>query len=165
VRKTGETLALARYNDIFNVGSGDMITEVPLPELFPPDFHPFQVNDGAEMERLAESVKEYGVREPGLVRPKPDGSYELLVGNRRKRACELAEKVSMPVIIRELRDNQAVKIMGDSNLQQREKLLFSEKAWAYRIKMEALNHKGVKSGNHRTDRREPQHGFQDDSSD
>jgi ParB family chromosome partitioning protein len=149
VRKTDGTLALAGYNDIFNVGgSGDAITELPLSELHAPDCHPFRVSDDEAMTLLAESIREFGVREPGLARPRNEGGYELLCGNRRKRGSEIAGLVTMPVIIRELSDDDAAIAMVDSNLQQREKLLFSEKAWAYRVKMEALNHKGVKSGNH-----------------
>jgi ParB family chromosome partitioning protein len=151
VRKTGGTLALAGYNDIFNTGGGDAITEVPLGELHEPDCHPFQVNNDEAMTALVDSVKQFGVREPGLARPLPTGGYELLCGNRRKMACRLAGLPTLPVIIRELSDDDAAIAMVDSNLQQREKLLFSEKAWAYRVKMEALNHKGVKSGGHSVD--------------
>ncbi|MDR1158667.1 MAG: ParB/RepB/Spo0J family partition protein [Oscillospiraceae bacterium] len=152
--QTAGTLALAGFDDIFSPTGkvltmrGEQIVELPLPELFPPDFHPFQINDDAEMERLAESVKEYGVREPGLVRPRADGGYELLVGNRRKRACELAGKANLPVIIRELTDDEAAIIMVDSNLLHRERILPSEKAWAYHIEMEALNHSGVRGRQH-----------------
>jgi ParB family chromosome partitioning protein len=141
-------LSLTGYSDIFNVGmGGDCITEVPLDELHAPDCHPFQVNDDDAMTALVDSVKQFGVREPGLARPRPDGGYELLCGNRRKRACQLAGLPTLPVIIRDLLNDDAAIAMVDSNLQQREKLLFSEKAWAYRMKMEALNHKGVKGEN------------------
>lgn len=147
-KQTTGNLALAGYEDIFKgsvttVG-GESIAELPLSELYPPEFHPFGVNDDAAMERLVKSVKQYGVREPGLARPRKDGDYELLCGNRRKRACELAGIAAMPVIIRELDDDSAAIAMVDSNLEQREKLLFSEKAWAYRVKLEALNHSGIK---------------------
>ena len=145
-------LALAGYNDIFNTSTpdtnGEHIIEIPLCELYPPDFHPFQVNDDDAMFRLAESVRVYGVREPGIVRPRSEGGYELLCGNRRKRACELAGISYMPVIVRELDDALAAIVMVDSNLEQREKILPSEKAWAYRVMMEALNHNGVKGENH-----------------
>jgi ParB family chromosome partitioning protein len=103
------------------------------------------------MAKLAESIRLYGVREPGLVRPHIEGGYELLCGNRRKRACELAGLPTMPVIVRELDDQAATLAMIDSNLQQREVILPSEKAWAYKVKMEALNHKGVKSDAHSAD--------------
>lgn len=133
----------------------EVILEVPLTELYPPEFHPFQVNHDEAMDRLSSSIKEYGVHEPGVARPKfgDNGTfngYELLVGNRRKMACELAGLSTMPVIIRELDDDSAVIMMVDSNLEQREKILYSEKAWAYKIKMEALNHKGIKSVNGKT---------------
>jgi len=145
-------LALADYNDIFSLSTGntdgERIVHIPLSDLHPPEFHPFHVNDDDAMFRMVESVKDYGVREPGIVRPRTDGGYELICGNRRKRASELAELSTMPVIIRELDDNLAAIIMVDSNLEQREKILPSEKAWAYKIMMDALNHNGVKSGNH-----------------
>jgi len=149
--QTNGSLALAGYDDIFNLGKasgGERIVNIPLVELFPPEFHPFQVNDDDAMTRLTESVKQYGVREPGLARARADGGYELLCGNRRKRACELAGLAVMPVILRELDDASATLVMVDSNLEQREKILPSEKAWAYKIMMEALNHNGVKSEQH-----------------
>jgi ParB family chromosome partitioning protein len=146
--QTVGNLALAGFNDIFkssvDATSGENVLEIPLNELHPPDFHPFAVIDDDSMTRLSKNIKKYGVREPGIVRPRADGDFELLCGNRRKRACELAGIPTMPVIIRELDDDSAALAMVDSNLEQREKLLFSEKAWAYRIKMEALNHCGVK---------------------
>ena len=140
--------ALTGFNDIFKStqlqSSVEEVVNIFLTDLFPPEFHPFNVFDDESMDRLAKSVKRYGVREPGIVRPRQDGGYELLCGNRRKRACELAEMPVMPVIIRDLDDDDAVIALVDSNLEQRDRLLPSEKAWAYRIKMEALNHKGVK---------------------
>jgi len=150
--KTVGSLALAGYEDIFNVGTGnaegERIVLIPLSDLRPPEFHPFQVNDDATMYRLAMSVKQNGVREPGIVRPRAEGGYELLCGNRRKRACELANILTMPVIIRELDDDSAVLVMVDSNLEQRENILPSEKAWAYKMMMDALNHNGVKGEQH-----------------
>jgi ParB family chromosome partitioning protein len=143
---------LASYDEIFHIqedtlSGGERIAEIPITDLYPPEYHPFLVLDDESMSRLTESVKQYGVREPGLARPRLDGGYELLCGNRRKRACELAGIPTMPVIIREMDDDSAVIAMVDSNLEQRETLLFSEKAWAYRVKLEALNHRGVKSEN------------------
>ena len=145
-------LALVGYEDIFgesisNTG-GERIVQIPLTDLYPPEFHPFHVNDDEAMLRLVDSVKEYGVRESGIVRPRTDSGYELLSGNRRKRACELAEIATMPVIIREMDDDLAIIIMCDSNLEQRETILPSEKAWAFRVMMEALNHNGVKGESH-----------------
>jgi ParB family chromosome partitioning protein len=147
--QTTGNLALASFDDIFNSTatniSGECVVEMPLGELYPPEFHPFQVLDDEAMTRLAESVKQYGVREPGIARPRADGGYELLCGNRRKHACELAGLPTLPVIIRELDDDSAVITIVDSNLERRENLLYSEKAWAYRVKLEALNHRGAKS--------------------
>ena len=147
--KTNGNLALVEFNDIFissvTTISGESIAEIGITELHPPEFHPFMVNDDQSMTCLAKSVKQYGVREPGIVRPRAHGGYELLCGNRRKRACELAGISTMPIIIRELNDDDAVITMIDSNLEQREKLLYSEKSWAYKMKLEALNHRGLKS--------------------
>ena len=131
-----------------NIASGEVIVEISINELYPPEFHPFQVNDDEAMQRLVRSIKQYGIREPGLVRPRENGGYELIAGNRRKRACELAGLSTLPVIIRNMSDDQAIIAIVDSNLEQRENILFSEKAWAYRIKMEALNHNGVKADMH-----------------
>ena len=137
--------AAANHN---NGCHGERIIEIPLAELHPPEFHPFNVNDDGAMDRLVQNIKQYGVREPGLARPRAEGGYELLAGNRRKRACEIAEIPVLPVIIREMSDADATIAMVDSNLEQRETLLFSEKAWAYKVKMEALNHNGVKADKH-----------------
>ena len=152
-KKQELNLSLSDYNDIFastteQTTTGEIIVEIPLEQLFPPEFHPFQVNDDVAMYRLADSIKENGVREPGLVRPRVDGGYELLCGNRRKRGCELANRPTLPVIIRELDNASAVLVMVDSNLEQREKILLSERAWAYKMMMEALNHNGIKGERH-----------------
>jgi ParB family chromosome partitioning protein len=150
--QTVGNLALAGFDAIFQPTAapmeGECVVDMPLTELFPPEFHPFQVNDDLSMTRLAGNIRRYGVHKPGIARPREDCVYELLCGNRRKRACEINGMTSMPVIIRELDDNNAAILMVDSNLEQREKLLFSEKAWAYRVKLEALNHNGIKDGPH-----------------
>jgi len=148
---------LSNYDNIFKStikkSDNEVVVHIPIDELYPPEFHPFQVNDDEAMDKLVRNIKLHGVREPGLVRPRQDddgnhiGGYELLCGNRRKRACELAEIPTLPVIIRDLDNNSAAIAMVDSNLEQREKLLLSEKAWAYQVKLEALNHQGVKSNN------------------
>ena len=145
--------AITTHNNAADA-DGERIIEIPLSELHPPEFHPFHVNDDEAMDRLAANIKKHGVRHPGLVRPRRDesgeliGGYELLAGNRRKRACELAEHPTLPVIIREMDNDEAVIAMVDSNLEHRETLLFSEKAWAYKVKMEALNHSGIKGDKH-----------------
>ena len=148
-------LALTGFDDIFKPtisvvenNQDGKIVEIPLSELYSPEFHPFNVNDDDAMNRLAESVKQYGIREPGLVRPRADNGFELLCGNRRKRACELAGLEKMPVIICDLDDSNATIVMVESNLHQREKILPSERAWAYRVMMEALHHNGVKGDSH-----------------
>ena len=142
------------YTDMPTLNNlGERVVEIPLEELHPPEFHPFNVLDDEAMDRLAQNVKQNGVREPGLARPRKgengkfDG-YELLAGNRRKRACEIAGIPTLPVIIRVMSDDDATIAMVDSNLEQRESLLFSERAWAYRVKMEALNHSGKKGDKH-----------------
>ncbi len=146
-KQVAGTSALKDNGDTFrsSVSSvdGERILHIPLSDLYPPDYHPFQVNDDLAMTRLAESVRHYGVREPGIARPRPEGGYELLCGNRRKRACEIMGMDTMPVIVRELDDDSAVLVMVDSNLEQRERILPSERAWAYKMMMEALNHNGI----------------------
>lgn len=152
--KTMSPIALTGFTDIFNASTydGERITEIALKELNAPDCHPFRVNDDEAMTLLADSIREFGVREPGLARPRTEGGFELLCGNRRKRASEIVGLATMPVIIRELDDDMAAIAMVDSNLSQREKLLYSEKAWAYKMKLEALNHKGIKSECHSADK-------------
>ena len=150
--KKKENLTLASFDDIFNTNpssnDNEGIVNIPLCDLHPPEFHPFQVNDDDDMYRLTESVRQHGVLEPGLVRSRNEGGYELLCGNRRKRASELAKISTLPVIIHELDDNTAALVMVESNLSCREKILPSERAWAYRVMMEALNHNGIKSESH-----------------
>ena len=149
--QTVGNLALANFEDIFNVGAenanGEVIALMPLTDLYPPEFHPFQINDDDAMYRLAESIKQNGVREPGLVRPRAEGGFELLCGNRRKRASELAGKTTMPVILRNLSDSQATDAML-GNLEHRERILPSERAWAYKVMMDDLNHNGIKGESH-----------------
>jgi len=124
--------------------TNENIVHMRLDELHPPEFHPFHLKDDGTMQNLAENIKENGVLIPGIIRGRTEGGYELVVGNRRKRACELAGLSTMPVIIREMDDDTAAIVMVDTNLEQREKLLPSERAWAYWVKMQALGHKGIK---------------------
>lgn len=124
--------------------AGDQIQEIPLTELYPFKDHPFHVVDDEKMQEMAESVAQYGVLVPGIVRPRSEGGYEIVAGHRRKRASELAGKATMPVIVRELDDDEAVLIMVDSNLQ-REKILPSEKGFAYKMKLEAIKHQGQRT--------------------
>jgi len=120
------------------------VVEISISELHAPEFNPFNIADNEAMDRLVESIKQHGIHEPGLARTRINGGYELLVGQRRKRACELANIPTMPVIIREFDNDSAAIVMVDSNLEHRDRLLPSEKAWAFRIKLDALYHKGVK---------------------
>ena len=106
--------------------------------------HPFKVRMDEEMEQMVESVRERGVLSPALVRPMPDGGYQMVSGHRRKRAAELAELPSVPCIVRELTDDEAIIIMVDSNLQ-REQVLPSEKAFAYKMKLDAMKRQGERT--------------------
>lgn len=116
----------------------EKVMELPLSELFPFRNHPFKVLDDAAMQDTAESIKEHGVLVPAIARPREDGGYELISGHRRKRGCELAGLSTMPCIVRDLDDDAATIIMVDSNIQ-RENILPSERAFAYKLKLEALN--------------------------
>jgi ParB family chromosome partitioning protein len=115
----------------------EKVLDIPLSEISDFPNHPFKVKADEAMLEMADSVKQYGVLVPGLVRPKPDGGYEMVAGHRRKKASELAGKETMPCIVRELDDDEATIIMVDSNLQ-RESILPSEKAFAYKMKLEAM---------------------------
>ena len=128
------------------VGGGqDGAAEVPLSDLHEFKDHPFRVLDDEKMEETVQSIKERGVLVPGIARPDPDGGYELISGHRRKRACELAGLSTMLILIRKYTDDEAVCIMVDSNIQ-REDILPSEKAKAYRMKFDAMKHQGSKDG-------------------
>lgn len=122
----------------------EKVQNIPLEELHPFKNHPFKVKDDAAMQDTVDSVREYGVLVPAIARPDPNGGYELIAGHRRHHASELAGKETMPVIIRDLDDDAATIIMVDSNLQ-REELLPSERAFAYKMKLEALKHQGKKT--------------------
>ena len=122
----------------------EVVVQIPLSELHPFPDHPFQVREDASMQETAESVKEYGVLVPALARPREDGGYELIAGHRRKHACGLARLATMPVIVRDIDRDAATIIMVDSNLQ-RENILPSERAKAYKMKMEAIKRQGART--------------------
>lgn len=122
----------------------ETIREIPLAEISDFPNHPFQVRMDQAMEEMADSVKQYGVLVPALVRPKPEGGYEMVAGHRRKFASELAGKESISCIVRELTDDEAIIVMVDSNLQ-REQLLPSEKAFAYKMKLDAMKRQGQRT--------------------
>ena len=117
--------------------------DIPLDQLKPFRNHPFKVRDDQRMLDTVDSIREYGVLVPAIARPDPEGGYELISGHRRKRGCEMAGLQTMPVIIRDLDDDAAVLVMVDSNIQ-REELLPSERAFAYKMKLEALKHQGAR---------------------
>lgn len=117
--------------------SRESVREIPLEEISDFPNHPFKVKMDESMADMAESVKQYGVLVPALVREKPEGGYEMIAGHRRKMASELAEKKEIPCIVRNLTDDEAIIIMVDSNLQ-REQILPSEKAFAYKMKLDAM---------------------------
>ena len=150
MKSSAGKIQVTSFNDLFQTGGNakldtERMQEVPLAELFPFKGHPFQVRDDEAMQKMVESIVEHGVLSPGIVRPRPEGGYELLAGHRRKRGSELVGKTTMPVLIRVLDDDEATIIMVDSNLQ-REKILPSEKAFAYKMKLEAMKHQGKRRG-------------------
>ena len=147
MKSSAKKKELASVDDLFSTEEGrqdaklEKIQEIPLSELHPFKNHPFKVKDDEAMMETADSIKQYGVLVPAIARPDPEGGYELVAGHRRHRASELAEKETMPVIVRDLDDDAATIIMVDSNLQ-RESLLPSERAFAYKMKLDAMKHQG-----------------------
>jgi len=117
----------------------EQVVEIPLAQLHPFEGHPFKVQDDDAMLEMAESIRQYGVLVPGIVRPDPDGGYEMIACHRRHRASQLAGKETIPVIVRNMDDDAAIIILVDSNLQ-RENILPSERAFAYRMKLDAMKH-------------------------
>ncbi len=150
MKSSAKKVELASVDDLFSTEEGrkdarlEKVQEIPLEELHPFRNHPFKVKDDEAMLETADSVRQYGVLVPAIARPDPAGGYELVAGHRRHRASQLAEKETMPVIVRDLDDDAATIIMVDSNLQ-RESLLPSERAYAYKMKLEAMKHQGSRS--------------------
>ena len=143
---TAKNIKFESLDDLFAIPKTDdeqLISMISIEELYPFENHPYRVVDDTKMDELVESIKDNGVLEPAIVRKRSAGGYEIISGHRRKRACELVGIQTMPVFIKELSDDEAAVMMVDAN-NQREELLFSEKAWAYRIKHEALKHQGRK---------------------
>ena len=147
MKSSAKKVKLASVDDLFSTEESrqdagrEKVVEIALSELHPFPNHPFQVRDDDSMKEAVESVKEYGILTPAIVRPRDEGGYEIVAGHRRKYACELAGLETMPAIIRDIDRDMATIIMVDSNLQ-REKILPSEKAFAYKMKLEALKHQG-----------------------
>ena len=150
MKSSAKKIELASVDDLFSTEEGrqdaklEKIQEIPLSELHPFKNHPFKVKDDEAMMETADSIKQYGVLVPAIARPDPEGGYELVAGHRRHRASELAEKETMPVIVRDLDDDAATIIMVDSNLQ-RESLLPSERAFAYKMKLDAMKRQGQRT--------------------
>ena len=150
MKSSARNIELKSVDDLFATEESradaqrEKVQEIPLGELHPFRNHPFKVKDDAAMQDTVDSVREYGVLVPAIARPDPDGGSELIAGRRRHHASELAGKETMPVIIRDLDDDAATIIMVDSNLQ-REELLPSERAFAYKMKLEALKHQGART--------------------
>lgn len=147
-RRTNKDICLTSYDDILGIeeSSLDKVIDAPLTELYEFQGHPFHVRDNEEMFDLSDSIGEHGVLNPGIVRPRANGGYEIIAGHRRKRGCEIKGIATMPVIVRDYTDDEAVIVMVDSNIQ-RENILPSEKAFAYKMKMDAVRHQGVKNDN------------------
>ena len=150
MKSSARNIELKSVDDLFATEESradaqrEKVQNIPLGELHPFRNHPFRVKDDAAMQDTVDSVREYGVLVPAIARPDPDGGYELIAGHRRHYASELAGKETMPVIVRDLDDDAATIIMVDSNLQ-REELLPSERAFAYKMKLEALKHQGART--------------------
>lgn len=149
MKSSAKNIVLKSVDDIFQTEENradaqrERVQEIPLDQLKPFKNHPFKVRDDQRMLDTADSIREYGVLVPAIARPDPNGGYELISGHRRKRGCEMAGLQTMPVIIRDLDDDAAVLVMVDSNIQ-REELLPSERAFAYKMKLEALKHQGAR---------------------
>jgi ParB family chromosome partitioning protein len=138
-----EKVSVNAFAAFLGAGDNEEISQIELSELHPFKDHPFKVIDDDKMMEMAEGLKNGGkIIIPGIVRPLLDGGYEIISGHRRKRACELAGLDTMPVIIRNMNDDEAVLEMVKTNLDQREELFPSEKAFAYKMKLEALSHQG-----------------------
>ena len=150
MKKERSNIQLSSYDDIFGndasadkagAVNGDTVVDIPLDELHPFRNHPFKVRDDADMEKTVESIQEFGVLQPAIVRPDRDGGYEILSGHRRHHACQIAGIQTLPCIVRDLDDDAATILMVDSNLQ-REEILPSERAWAFKMKLDAMKHQG-----------------------
>ena len=143
-------VSLKGADDIFSTEESrqeqqrEQVQQIPIGELFPFKNHPFKVLDDESMQRTVESVEQYGVLSPLIARPRPEGGYEIISGHRRQHAAQLAGLETLPVIVRQMDDDAAVLLMVDSNLQ-RENILPSERAFAYKMKLEALKNQGARS--------------------
>lgn len=150
MKPSDRKLNLTSYDEIFQTeenrieATQEKVIDIPLTDLHPFKNHPFKVTDDESMLETAESITKHGVLVPVIARPREDGGYELISGHRRKRASELAGKETLPCIVRNLDDDAATIIMVDSNIQ-RENILPSERAFAYKLKLEAMKHQGQRN--------------------
>ncbi len=151
MKSSGKKLSLTSYDDLFTTEDArqedqqERVMEIPLDKLQHFHDHPFQVRHDQALQDMADSIKEYGVLSPALARPLPDGGgYEVISGNRRLEACILAGMQTMPVIVRDMTDDEAIIAMVDANLQ-RENILPSERAYAYKMKLEAIKRQGFRA--------------------
>lgn len=148
--KKGGNISLSSYDDIFQTDQSreeaqqERVQEIPLSELHPFKGHPFKVLDDESMQKTVESIAQFGVMTPAIARPRPEGGYEIIAGHRRHHASELAGKDTMPVIVRDMDDDAATILMVDSNLQ-RETLLPSERAFAFKMKLDAMKRQGMRT--------------------
>ena len=148
--KNSLNVSLKGADDIFSTEESrqeqqrEQVQQIPIGELFPFKNHPFKVLDDESMQRTVESVEQYGVLSPLIARPRAEGGYEIISGHRRQHAAQLAGLDALPVIVRQMDDDAAVLLMVDSNLQ-RENILPSERAFAYKMKLEALKNQGARS--------------------
>ena len=145
--KSGANISLTSYDDIFSTEESrqtEQIQQIPIAELHPFKNHPFKVLDDEAMQRTVESVAQFGVLAPLIARPREEGGYEIISGHRRQHAAQLAGLTTLPVIVRNMSDEEAVIKMVDSNLQ-REHILPSERAFAYKMKLEAIKNQGARS--------------------
>ncbi len=148
--KRGGNIVLNSYDDLFETQESkedagkEKVDTLVIGDLVPFKHHPFKVLDNEEMNRMVESVQEFGVLNPLIVRPNEDGTYEIVSGHRRARTAELAGLTTVPAIVRQLDDDAAIILMVDSNLS-RENILPSEKAWSYKLKLEAMKRQGERT--------------------
>ena len=147
MKEQEQKMKLPKLDDLFTIQEqrdyekAEKVEEINISSIKDFSNHPFKVINDEKMQEMVKSVKEYGVILPVIVRPKEDGTYEMISGNRRKRACELAGIKQIRCIVKDLTDDEATILMVDSNIQ-REEILPSEKAFAYKLKLEAMKHQG-----------------------
>ena len=147
MKEQEQKMKLPKLDDLFTIQEqrdyekAEKVEEINISSIKDFPNHPFNVINDEKMQEMVKSVKEYGVILPVIVRPKEDGTYEMISGHRRKRACELAGIKQIRCIVKDLTDDEATILMVDSNIQ-REEILPSEKAFAYKLKLEAMKHQG-----------------------